>query len=89
MGLTSKVQQSARGERIEQRQRDGDAAKTCQHAPSIDTTPYCVINKQRYRVGDYIAVGPDQMIRVAAIKDGFVIFSGDHYKFKMHLILAP
>jgi hypothetical protein len=58
-------------------------------ATSIDTTPYCVINKQRYRVGDYIAVGPDLMIRVAAIKDGFVIFSGDRYKFKMHLILAP
>jgi hypothetical protein len=58
-------------------------------ATSIDTTPYAVINRQRFRVGDYIPVGPDLVIRVTAIKDGFVIFSGDHYKFKMQLVLAP
>jgi hypothetical protein len=58
-------------------------------ATSIDTTPYAVIDRERFRVGDHIPVGPDLVIRVSAIKDGYVIFSGDHHKFKMHLVLAP
>jgi hypothetical protein len=56
-------------------------------ATSIDSTPYAVIDLHRYRVGDRILLGPDQVIFVCAIKDGFVIFAGGDHKFKMQLAL--
>ena len=56
-------------------------------ATSIDKTTYCVIDAHRYRIGDQIAVGPDQALRVAVIKDGYVIFWAEGYSFKMLLVL--
>jgi cytochrome bd-type quinol oxidase subunit 1 len=56
-------------------------------AISMDTTPYFVIDLQRYRVGDAIQVGTDLYLRVDAIKVGYAIFSGGGHKFKMHLVL--
>ena len=56
-------------------------------AISMDTTPYFVIDLQRYRVGDAVQVGPDLYLRVDAIKIGYAIFSGGGHKFKMHLVL--
>ncbi len=56
-------------------------------AISMDTTPYFVIDLQRYRVGDAVQVGTDLYLRVDAIKIGYAIFSGGGHKFKMHLVL--
>jgi hypothetical protein len=54
-------------------------------ATSIDSTPYAVINQHRFRVGDRIPVGPDIVMTVTGIKDGFVIFTAEGRKFKMLL----
>ncbi len=52
---------------------------------SLDSAPYAVINRATYRVGNRIAIGPGTELTIISIDDGFVIFSGGAYKFKMRL----
>jgi hypothetical protein len=53
---------------------------------SLDTaTPYAVINRQTYRVGNRIVIAPGQELTVATIEDGFITFTGGAYKFRMRL----
>jgi hypothetical protein len=53
---------------------------------SLDTaTPYAVINRQTYRVGNRIVIAPGQELTVATIEDGYITFSGGAYKFRMRL----
>jgi hypothetical protein len=49
------------------------------------STPYAVINRQTYRVGNRIAIAPGQELTVATIEDGFITFTGGTYKFQMRL----
>lgn len=57
-------------------------------ATSLDASPYAVINRQRYRIGDRILIGPDLVLTLSSIEDGFVVFTGDTYKFRMGLTAA-
>ena len=50
-----------------------------------DSTPYAVINRQTYRVGNRIAIGPGLELSVSSIEDGFITFTGGAYKFRMRL----
>jgi hypothetical protein len=53
---------------------------------SLDTTtPYAVINRQTYRVGNRIVVAPGQELTVTSIEDGYITFTGGPYTFKMRL----
>lgn len=52
---------------------------------SLDSAPYAVINRATYRVGNRISIGPGNELTIISIDDGFVIFSGGAYKFKMRL----
>lgn len=52
---------------------------------SLDSAPYAVINRATYRVGNRVAIGPGLELTIISIDDGFVIFSGGAYKFKMQL----
>ena len=52
---------------------------------SLDTAPYAVINRLTYRVGDRLQIAPGMQLTILSIDDGFVIFSGGIYKFKMRL----
>ena len=44
-----------------------------------------MINRQTYRVGNRIAIGPGLELTVSSIEDGFITFTGGIYKFKMRL----
>ncbi len=52
---------------------------------SLDSAPYAVINRATYRVGDRIVIGPGTELTIVSIDDGFVVFSGGAYKFRMRL----
>ena len=52
---------------------------------SLDSAPYAVINRATYRVGDRIVIGPGTELTIVSIDDGYVIFSGGAYKFRMRL----
>ena len=54
-------------------------------ATSIDSSPFAVINKQQYHIGDRILVGPDLVLTISSIDDGFVVFTGGYYKFRMRV----
>ncbi len=57
---------------------------------SLDTSPYAVINRRTFRVGERVDIGPGAVLTIDSIDDGFVIFSGGGYKFKMRLTsLSP
>lgn len=52
---------------------------------SLDSAPYAVINRATYRVGNHITIAPGIDLTIISIDDGFVVFSGGAYKFKMRL----
>ena len=60
-------------------------AETRLTSTSLDTAPYAVINRMTYRVGDRVQIAPGTQLTIVAIEDGFVVFSGGNYKFKMNL----
>lgn len=47
--------------------------------------PYAVINRQTYRVGNRIVIGPGLELTVMTIEDGFITFTGGGFKFRMRL----